>query len=191
MNTLQLTKTLMRDFRRPPAPALDRPCLVNIANRAAMLNLVLYAPRIPQNTGQLARACFAAGARLHLVRPLGFQLTAAALRRSAVGYLAEMELTVHADGAALWASVPDPARAWLITKSGLHDYDRVGYRPGDWLILGNETEGLPPEWLAARPAQTLRIPMPNPAARCLNLATAGGVVLFEALRQLRLTQGPN
>jgi tRNA (cytidine/uridine-2'-O-)-methyltransferase len=150
-----------------------------------MLNLVLVAPRIPQNTGQIARACFAAGARLHLVRPLGFRFDAPALKRASVGYLAEMEIPIHADGDALWSAIPDPARAWLITKCGGRDHSDIEYRSDDWLILGNETEGLPPDWLAARPDRTVRIPMPNPEARCLNLATAAAVVLFEALRQFR------
>jgi tRNA (cytidine/uridine-2'-O-)-methyltransferase len=149
-----------------------------------MLNVVLYAPRIPQNTGQIARACWAAGARLHLIRPLGFRMDAAALRRAAVGYLAEMDIPIHADGDAFWRDVTDPARAWLITKHGQQAYTEAVYRDNDWLILGSETEGLPPEWLAAHPAQTLRIPMPNPAARCLNLATSAAIVLYEALRQL-------
>lgn len=151
-----------------------------------MLNVVLYAPRIPQNTGQIARACFAAGARLHLIRPLGFQLTAAAMRRASVGYLAEMDLTVHADGDDFWAQVPDAERTWLVTKFGARAYDQAAYAPDDWLIFGNETEGLPPAWLDRAPARTLVIPMPNPAARCLNLATSAGIVLFEALRQLRI-----
>jgi tRNA (cytidine/uridine-2'-O-)-methyltransferase len=151
-----------------------------------MLNVVLYAPRIPQNTGQIARACFAAGARLHLIRPLGFQLTAAAMRRAAVGYLAEMDLTVHADSEDFWAQVPDAERTWLVTKFGARAYDQAAYAPDDWLIFGNETEGLPPAWLDRASARTLVIPMPNPAARCLNLATSAGIVLFEALRQLRI-----
>jgi tRNA (cytidine/uridine-2'-O-)-methyltransferase len=152
-----------------------------------MLNLVLVAPRIPQNTGQVARACFAAGARLHLVRPFGFRFDAPALKRASVGYLAKMDIPIHADGPVLWSAIPDPARAWLITKHGRLDYTEISYRSDDWLILGNETEGLPPDWLAARPDQTVRIPMPNPDARCLNLATAAVVVLFEALRQIQKT----
>jgi tRNA (cytidine/uridine-2'-O-)-methyltransferase len=151
-----------------------------------MLNIVLYAPRIPQNTGQIARACWAMNCRLHLIRPLGFRVDAAALRRSAVGYLAEMEFTVHENGEAFWAAVPDPSRVWLVTKFGRTAYTGVHYREGDWLLLGSETEGLPPEWLERYAAQTLKIPMPNPACRCLNLATSAAVVMFEALRQIAL-----
>ena len=149
-----------------------------------MLNLVLYAPRIPQNTGQIARACWAAGARLHLIRPLGFRIDAPALRRSSVGYLSEMDFTVHENAAAFRAALPDPSRLWPITKFGKTPYTDAAFRPADWLLLGNETEGLPPEWLEEFSARTLRIPMANPACRCLNLATAATVVLFEALRQI-------
>lgn len=148
-----------------------------------MMNVVLYAPRIPQNTGQIARACWAMNCRLHLIRPLGFRMDAPALRRASVGYLAEMDINVFQNGEEFWQAVPDPSRVWLVTKFGQARYDQVQYQPGDWLLLGNETEGLPPEWLARHPSQTVKIPMPNPEARCLNLATSAAVVLFEALRQ--------
>jgi tRNA (cytidine/uridine-2'-O-)-methyltransferase len=151
-----------------------------------MLNVALYAPRIPQNTGQIARACWAMNCQLHLIRPLGFRMDAPALKRASVGYLAEMDIKVHADGEAFWRAVPDPARVWLVTKFGQTAYTQARFAPGDWILLGNETEGLPPEWLARYPRQTLRIPMPNPEARCLNLATAASAVLFEALRQIGL-----
>lgn len=158
-----------------------------------MLHVVLYAPRIPQNAGQLARACWAMGCRLHLIRPLGFRIDAPGLKRAAVGHLAEMmkagEIVIHKDGEAFWQSVPDLSRVWLVTKFGKRDYTTAQFRDGDWIVMGNETEGLPPPlletWRAERPDQTLRIPMPNPAARCLNLATAATAVLFEALRQSR------
>lgn len=151
-----------------------------------MLNVVLFAPRIPQNTGQIARACWAMNCRLHLIRPLGFRMDAPALKRASVGYLAEMAIPVHADAEAFWQAVPDPSRAWLITKFGQTPYTEARFRPDDWLIFGSETEGLPPAWLEERPGQTLCIPMPNPQARCLNLATSASVVLFEALRQIGL-----
>lgn len=157
----------------PPSDILNPP-----------FNIALYAPRIPQNTGQIARACWAMNCRLHLVRPLGFRVDASALKRSAVGYLAEMDFTVHESGAAFWSALPDPSRVWLVTKFGQTPYTAVPYREGDFLLLGSETEGLPPAWLEQYPAQTVSIPMLNPAVRCLNLATSAAVVLFEALRQV-------
>ena len=148
------------------------------------IHLVLHAPRIPQNTGQIARGCLAMGCRLHLIRPLGFRVDAPALRRAAVGHLEQVDLEVHADGEAFWSAAPNPDRVWLVTKHGRLDYAEVAYQPGDWLVFGNETEGLPPEWLQRHAERTVRIPMVNPAARCLNLATAAAVVMFEALRQV-------
>ncbi len=154
-----------------------------------MLHVVLYAPRIPQNAGQIARACFAMGCRLHLIRPLGFRLDEASLKRAAVGHLKATDLRLHRDGDAFWSSPDlDPDRCWLVTKHGSVDYAQVQYRQGDWLIFGNETEGLPPDWLERRRDRTVVIPMHEPRVRCLNLATAAAAVLFEALRQLRLTQ---
>lgn len=128
--------------------------------------------------------------QLHLIRPLGFRMDEAALRRSAVGYLAEMKLPVHTDARA-WRNhladhQVDPARVWYLTKHGRRTYTEIAFEPGDWLVFGNESEGLPPEWLESNPDQTLRIPMLNPEARCLNLASSVNIVMFEALRQLNL-----
>ncbi|MEN6625949.1 MAG: tRNA (cytidine(34)-2'-O)-methyltransferase [Candidatus Sumerlaeia bacterium] len=149
-----------------------------------MLNVVLYAPRIPQNTGQIARACHAMGCRLHLIRPLGFRVDAAALKRAAVGYMNEIDFVVHESGEAFRAQVPDPSRLWLVTKFGRRPYTVADWRDGDWIVMGNETEGLPRAWLEEDPERTLVIPMRNPAVRCLNLATSAVVVMFEALRRI-------
>lgn len=149
-----------------------------------MLNLALHAPRIPQNTGQIARACHAMNCRLHLIRPLGFRVDAPALKRASVNYLADIDFTVHESGEAFWAQVPDPSRVWLISKFGKRPYTDAGWRDGDWIVLGNETEGLPRPWLDSNPDRTLVIPMRNPDVRCLNLATSAVVVMFEALRRI-------
>lgn len=149
-----------------------------------MLNVVLYAPRIPQNAGQIARACHAMNCRLHLVRPLGFRVDAPALKRAAVNYLQDIDFVVHAGGEAFWAQVPDRSRVWLVTKFGRRAYPDADWRDGDWIVLGSETEGLPREWIDAAPDRTLVIPMRNPAVRCLNLATSAVVVMFEALRRI-------
>lgn len=149
-----------------------------------MLNLVLYAPRIPQNTGQIARACHAMNCRLHLIRPLGFRIDAPALKRASVNYLADSDFTVHENGDAFWAQLPDPSRVWLISKFGQRPYTDADWRDGDWIVLGNETEGLPRPWLDSNPDRALIIPMPNPSVRCLNLATSAVVVMFEALRAI-------
>lgn len=155
-----------------------------------MINLALYAPRIPQNAGQLARACWAMNCRLHLIRPLGFRMDAAGLKRAAVGYLSEMDIPIYSGGDAFWDQVPDPSRVWMVTKFGRVQYTDASYREGDWILMGSETEGLPPEWLERRASQTVTIAMPNPGARCLNLSTAATVVMFEALRQIQFPPAP-
>lgn len=146
---------------------------------------MLWAPRIPQNAGQIARTCWAMNSALHLVRPLGFRVDAPALRRAAVGYWDRLDVTVHADGHALWRAIGDAGRAWLVTRHGRVPYHAAPFRRGDWLIFGNETEGLPSDWLEAHAERTLVIPMLNDEARCLNLATAASVVHLEALRSVR------
>lgn len=123
---------------------------------------------------------------LHLIRPLGFKTDAATLRRAGVGYWEEMQPVIHDRGETFWNSVADPSRVFLITKFGRRDYTDAAFKQGDYLLFGNETEGLPREWLDARSDQTLFIPMKNPAARCLNLATAASAVIFEAVRQIDL-----
>lgn len=148
------------------------------------LHVALYAPRIAQNTGQIARTCFAMNLALHLIRPLGFRIDAASLRRAAVGYWDELQPMIHADVAAFRGAHTDPQRIFLITKQGREVYTDVRFRSGDTLVFGNETEGLPAGWLAAHPGPTVRIPMVRREARCLNLATAATVLIFEALRQL-------
>lgn len=157
---------------------------------APLLNVVLYAPRIPHNTGQIARTCFAMGLQLHLIRPLGFRIDAAALRRAAVGHWQEIRPIIHADGSAFWGQVPELGRVHLISKVGRRAYTEADFESGDWIVFGNEDEGLPNEWLQAHGERSLRIPMRNPEARCLNLATAASVVIFEAVRQLGVSEGP-
>lgn len=151
---------------------------------AARLNIVLYAPRIAQNTGQIARTCFAMDLSLHLIRPLGFRIDAASLRRSAVGYWEELQPAVHPSLDAFMVSLKSAERLFLITKHGRRRYTETAFRPGDFLLFGNETEGLPAGLRDAHADRTLAIPMKRPEARCLNLATAASVVTFEALRQI-------
>lgn len=122
------------------------------------------------------------GLSLHLIRPLGFKLDARELRRAGVGYWDSLDPTIHADGEAFWREAPP--RTFLVTKHGKQSYLDARFSAGDGLLFGNETEGLPPAWLEERRAQTIRIPMTNPEARCLNLATSVSVVTFEALRQM-------
>jgi tRNA (cytidine/uridine-2'-O-)-methyltransferase len=149
-----------------------------------MFNVVLVEPQIPPNTGNVIRLCANTGARLHLVRPLGFTLEDARLRRAGLDYHEYASLSVHADfDALLGAFAPDRARMYAFTTQGSTGFARAAFAPGDWMVFGSETSGLPAALLARFAApQLLRLPM-RPGNRSLNLSNAVAVVVFEAWRQ--------
>jgi len=149
------------------------------------LNVVLFQPEIPPNTGNVIRLCANAGAMLHLVRPLGFRLDARSVRRSGLDYHELAEVRVHECLEACLASLGDAASDWYaLTTKGDASYSSVAYRPGDVVVFGPETRGLPRAVLeACAPSRRLRIPM-QPQARSLNLSNAVAVVVYEAWRQL-------
>jgi len=148
-----------------------------------MLHVVLVEPEIPPNTGNIGRLCLAADAHLHLVKPLGFSLDDKALKRAGLDYWPEVRLSLWDSFAALRAAYPE-ARYWFLTTKSRRAYWDVTYQDEDFLVFGRETKGLPDALLAENAAQAVTIPM-APNARSLNLATSTGIVLFEALRQLR------
>lgn len=150
---------------------------------AHRLKIVLLQPQIAPNTGNIARLCVATGTELHLVRPLGFVLSDRKLRRSAMDYWPRLNLTLHDDTASFLQFAGD-SRLWLFSSSGSRLHWQADFRDGDWLIFGSETKGIDAALLNQRPEQVLRIPQ-APHERCLNLATAAGIALYEALRQLR------
>lgn len=147
-----------------------------------MLHVVLVEPEIPQNTGNIARTCLAAGARLHLIEPLGFEIDGTALRRAGMDYWEKCD--VHR-----WPSLDAlreealGARFFFLTTKAKQIYWNARFADGDHLVFGRETRGLPESLLAAEEAGTLTIPM-QPGARSLNLAASVGIVLYEACRQL-------
>ena len=147
-----------------------------------MFNIVLVSPEIPPNTGNVARSVFATGGSLHLVRPLGFSLDDRYLRRAGLDYWEEIPLTVWDHLGELFERVP-AEQLHLFSARGAVRYDAVRYRPGDWLVFGNESRGLEPDLLAFHAERTRHIPMGNLAVRSLNLSSAASVALFEALRQ--------
>lgn len=155
-----------------------------------MFNVVLVAPEIPPNTGNVIRLCANTGAQLHLVHPLGFSLEHKQLRRAGLDYHEFASLRVHDSFATLLRDErPDPARAFALTTCAGKLVADEGFRPGDWFVFGCETAGLPEEvrtWFA--PARSLRLPM-RPGNRSLNLSNAVAVVVFEAWRQLRFAGG--
>ena len=148
-----------------------------------MLHVVLVEPEIPQNTGNIARTCLAAGARLHLVGPLGFKIDSAALRRAGMDYWDKCDIRHWPSLDALRAGA-GAARFWFLSAKGHEEYWHAEFADGDHLVFGRETRGLPESLLAAETERTLTIPM-TPDARGLNLATSVGIVLYEACRQLR------
>jgi tRNA (cytidine/uridine-2'-O-)-methyltransferase len=151
-----------------------------------MFHLVLVEPEIPPNTGNIARLCLATASRLHLVKPLGFSLDEKSLRRAGLDYWQDVDLKLWDSFDELYRdasqSNPAPPFHFLTTKASTK-YWNADYQPGDYLVFGRETKGLPESLLQQHPDRLLTIPMPGDAARSLNLATSAGIVLYEAIRQ--------
>jgi tRNA (cytidine/uridine-2'-O-)-methyltransferase len=148
-----------------------------------VFNVVLIEPEIPPNTGNIGRLCLATGSTLHLVKPLGFSIGDRELKRAGLDYWKEVNVR-------LWDSFEDlggahlpQTRFFFLTTKSQRAYCDVRFEPGDFLVFGRETKGLPEALLAAHADQLLTIPMQG--TRSLNLATAVAIVLFEAVRQQR------
>src|SRR5687767_1646349 len=147
-----------------------------------MFDVILYQPEIPPNAGNVIRLCSNAGARLHLVEPLGFSMDDRQLKRAGLDYHEMATVTVHRDWAACAAALGE-RRLFAISTRGRMRYDEVAYRAGDVFVFGAETAGLPQAFLDAFAAERiLRLPM-RPGNRSLNLSNAVAVVVFEAWRQ--------
>jgi tRNA (cytidine/uridine-2'-O-)-methyltransferase len=148
-----------------------------------MLQVILYQPEIPPNTGNVIRLCANTGAALHLIEPLGFEPDDARLRRAGLDYHEYARVQRHASLDACLAALAAP-RVFALTTRATRRYDQVAYRDGDAFLFGPETRGLPENVLAALPSeQRLRLPM-QPGNRSLNLSNAVAVTVFEAWRQL-------
>jgi tRNA (cytidine/uridine-2'-O-)-methyltransferase len=156
-----------------------------------MPRVVLYQPEIPPNTGNVARSCAATCTELHLIEPLGFEISDRSLKRAGLDYWPWVALTRHGD----WQAFAEHrasrgGRLLALTRRATEPYHRLAFEADDWLLFGRETTGLPAE-LLEQADQRLTIPMAGSVdhgggVRSLNLATAVGVVLFEAIRQLDL-----
>lgn len=148
-----------------------------------MLNIVLYQPEIPPNTGNIIRLCANTGYRLHLIEPLGFVWDDKRLRRAGLDYHEFTEIQRHHDYAAFLAC-EQPTRLFALTTKGTPAHSDIQYQAGDYLLFGPETRGLPPEILDAMPPeQKIRLPM-CPESRSMNLSNTVAVVVFESWRQL-------
>jgi tRNA (cytidine/uridine-2'-O-)-methyltransferase len=145
-----------------------------------LLHVVLYQPEIPYNTGSVGRTCVAAGAKLWLVRPLGFRVDDYYLRRAGLDYWEHLEWEVVDDWNALLGRLPPPH--YYFSKTATRTYTDAGFEPGDVLVFGNESQGLPRSMLDADPRRALRIPI-RAEARSLNLSNSVAIVVFEARRQ--------
>lgn len=146
-----------------------------------LLNVVLYQPDIPQNTGNIGRSCVAVGAKLWLVRPLGFRIDDRALRRAGMDYWSHLDW----EAVEQWEEIPERLpnnTVWCIESTGTRTIWEADFQPGDVLLFGSESRGLPQRILDAYASQTLILPM-RPQIRSLNLASTVNTVLYEAVRQ--------
>jgi tRNA (cytidine/uridine-2'-O-)-methyltransferase len=151
-------------------------------SKSPQLNIVLFEPEIAANTGSIGRTCVAVGAMLWLVRPLGFHLDDRYLRRAGLDYWSHLNWRAVDDLDAVVSSLGRD-RLWSFSTKAVRAYTDVRYQPGDALLFGPESRGLPASWLNARPDLAVRIPI-RPEARSLNLANAVAIALFEAARQM-------
>ena len=147
-----------------------------------MLNIVLVEPEIPQNCGNIARTCAATGCRLHLIRPLGFDISEKAVKRAGLDYWHLVEVRDY-ENLDEFFTRNRVERMWCLSTKAPRCYSEADYRDGDYLFFGKETKGLPEDFLEANRESCVRIPMRS-EARSLNLSNAVAITVFEALRQL-------
>ena len=148
-----------------------------------MIRVALVEPEIPPNTGNIARLCAATQVPLHIIGVTGFRLDESAVRRAGLDYWPEVILQKHSSLPDLYQALPEARFLYLTTKGDI-SYVDWQFLPSDCLVFGRETRGLPPEVLSLNWDRCLTIPILNPKIRSLNLATAVGIVLYEALRQI-------
>ena len=149
-----------------------------------MFHVVLHQPDIPQNTGNIGRTCVAVGAKLWLVRPLGFQLDEPRLRRAGLDYWQHLDLQLVSSWQALQRALPDQP-FWYFTRHADRDYRQVEYEPESVFVFGSETQGLPATICQPSDERALRIPTTDDV-RSLNVSNAVAIVLYEAVRQTQV-----
>ena len=147
-----------------------------------MFHVVLVEPEIPQNAGNIARTCAATGCTLHLIKPLGFEISDKYLKRAGLDYWHLVHVVVHEDWQAFLDDCPQGARMHFFTTKARRAYCEAAYRAEDYLVFGKETKGLPEELLVAHPKDCVRIPM-REEARSLNLSNSVAIAVYEGLRQ--------
>ncbi len=148
------------------------------------LNVALVEPEIPFNTGSIGRTCLGTESNLHLIEPLGFEITNARLKRAGLDYWQHLEVSTHKSLEQFLDTIPAGApKAFLSTKA-ITPYYEFNFQPGTYFIFGKETKGLPEELLKENWENCYKIPIFDDRVRSLNLANAVGIVLYEAIRQL-------
>lgn len=146
-----------------------------------MLNIVLHEPEIPANTGNIGRTCVAAGARLHLIEPLGFRLDEKSLKRAGMDYWYKLDVTTYIDYEDFLKRNPE-AKIYMATTKAPKIYTEMSYEPDAYIMFGKESAGIPEEILVQHKEECIRIPMSGDI-RSLNLSNSVSIVLYEALRQ--------
>ena len=146
-----------------------------------MLNIVLVEPEIPQNCGNIARTCAATGSRLHLIKPLGFDISEKAVKRAGLDYWHLVDVRVY-ENLADFFEKNDVADMWCLSTKAPQSYTEAAFTPGSYLFFGKETKGLPEDFLEAHRDSCVRLPM-RMEARSLNLSNAVAITVYEALRQ--------
>ncbi|MGI6494996.1 MAG: tRNA (cytidine(34)-2'-O)-methyltransferase [Kiritimatiellia bacterium] len=154
----------------------------------ADFSIVLLHPEIPHNTGAIGRLCVGLGIPLHLVRPLGFRLSEKAIARAGLDYWRHLDVRVHDDWPGYLERVR-PARLCFLSTHGAASLYDFAFAPGDALVFGRESSGLPPDFLDRYSDSLLRIPMPGEHARSINLANAVAIAAYECFRQLAVRSG--
>jgi tRNA (cytidine/uridine-2'-O-)-methyltransferase len=153
--------------------------------KTSNFNIVLVCPQIPNNTGNIGRLCVGSQSKLHLVHPLGFEITDTRVKRAGLDYWPDLDLMHHASFEKLLACIPDLSRVFFFSAQATQSYYDLDYRSGDWLVFGREADGLPKEILKAHASQCVKIPFPG-KVRSFNLGNAVAMALGEGLRQLEL-----
>ena len=146
-----------------------------------MLNIVLFEPEIPANTGNIGRTCVATNTRLHLIEPLGFRLDEKSLRRAGMDYWKDLDVTTYIDFNDFMEKNPN-AKIYMATTKAPNVYTEVAYEPDCYIMFGKESAGIPEEILVHHKEDSIRIPMAG-EIRSLNLSNSVAIVLYEALRQ--------
>lgn len=163
----------------------DNNLLSSATENECFFKVALIEPEIPQNTGNIGRTCVGTQSQLHLVGPLGFEITDKNLKRAGLDYWPHLYWKQYESYDSWFRNIPNPDRIFFFSTKAEKNYDEVDYQRGDWLVFGKETKGLPESLLAQHQDRVVKIPQYGPI-RSLNVATTVAIALYEGIRQLRI-----